>query len=403
MPPIKLSETGAGEPVALDEEQATLLEASGLVVLTRRRESGWWTVAGKRGRVGAFRLGDLEFWVMPKMKISRLLFLAGYARNPAGWRDELIATTTDEGVVPAVAQTLWRQAEEALRLGLLHGYRQRDESATALRGRIRLADQLRRRFDQPLPMEIQYDDFTPDIAENRILLAAIEHMLTVPGVDRESAARLHALRGRFEGVQFRRSLAQPPKWTPSRLNERYHTVLELAEVILQTRSPEHSPGALGVNGFMFNLETIFEDFVTTSIATALGSRVEGWPSAPYYSHLDKGNEVTIKLDMVWNHRDRPVAAVDAKYKGKRNNDNLFQMLAYCTALGLRQGHLVYARGTAPLRTYQVKQGGVELFVHAIDLTAPRGALLDSIDRIADQIAGHLPAAHGRRTGPTPPG
>ncbi|MEU5265095.1 restriction endonuclease [Amycolatopsis sp. NPDC021455] len=339
---------------------------------------------------------------MPKMKISRLLFLAGYARNPAGWRDELVATTTEEGVVPAVAQTLWRQAEEALRLGLLHGYRQRDESSTALRGRIRLADQLRRRFDQPLPMEIQYDDFTPDIAENRVLLAAVEHMLTVPGVDEVSSARLRALRGRFEGVQFPRPGAQPPKWTPDRLNERYHTVLELAEVILRTRSPEHSPGTLGINGFMFNLETIFEDFVTGSIARALGSRAEGWPSTPYKSHLDKRNQVPIKLDLVWNHRDRPVAAVDAKYKGKPNNDNLFQMLSYCTALDLRQGHLVYARGAEPLKTYEVKHGGIELFVHAVDLTAPRRTLLESIDQIADRITAHLPAAHGPEAGATPP-
>lgn len=403
MSPIELAETGAGTAVALDEEQAALLEASGLVTVTRRRESGWWTVAGKRGRVGAFRLGGLEFWVMPKMKISRLLFLAGYARNPAGWRDELVATTTEEGIVPAVAQMLWRQAEAALRLGLLHGYRQRDESSTALRGRIRLADQLRRRFDQPLPMEIQYDDFTPDIAENQILLAAIEHMLVTPGVDRESAARLHALRGRFEGVHLPRPGAQPPKWARDRLNERYHTVLELAEVILQTRSPEHSPGSLDVNGFMFNLETIFEDFVTTSIARALGTRVEGRPSTSYKSHLDTGNRITIELDMVWHQRGRPVAAVDAKYKGKPNNDNLFQMLAYCTALNLRQGHLVYAEGSQPLKTYEVRHSGIGLFVHAIDLTAPRRALLESIDRIADRIAGHLPIPNGSEAGTTTPG
>ncbi|WP_370969962.1 McrC family protein [Amycolatopsis sp. cg9] len=403
MSPIDLTETGGGEAVELDDRQATLLEASGLVTVTRRRESGWWTVAGKRGRVGAFRVGDLEFRVMPKMKISRLLFLAGYARNPAGWLDELVTTGTAEGVVPAIAQMLWRQADAALRLGPLHGYRQRDESSTALRGRIRLTDQLRRRFDQPLPMEIQYDDFTPDIAENRILLAAIEHMLTVPGVDEESSARLNALRSRLEGVRLPRPWAQPPKWTANRLNERYHAVLGLAEVILQARSPELSPGELSVNGFMFNLETIFEDFVTRSIAGALGSRVEGWPSAPHWSHLDTGNQVTIKLDLVWNHRGRPVAAVDAKYKGKRNNDNLFQMLAYCTALGLRQGHLVYAKGAEPLAIYEVRHGGVELFVHSLDLTAPRQALLASIDRIADRIADHLPAAPGPQPGTTGPG
>ena len=44
----------------------------------------------------------------------------------------------------------------------------------SVRGRVRIAQQLRRRTGLPLPVEVTYDDFTPDILENRLLRAAID-------------------------------------------------------------------------------------------------------------------------------------------------------------------------------------------------------------------------------------
>ena len=44
-----------------------------------------------------------------------------------------MALDTRDGLVPAIAQALWRQAERALRQGLLQGYRTCDESWRAVR------------------------------------------------------------------------------------------------------------------------------------------------------------------------------------------------------------------------------------------------------------------------------
>ena len=52
-------------------------------------------------------------------------------------------------------------------------------------------------------------------------------------------------------------------------------------------------------------------------------------------------------------RERPRAVIDAKYKAEKPagypNADLYQMLAYCTALRLSDGHLVYAKGSAEQR------------------------------------------------------
>src|SRR5258706_338024 len=83
---------------------------------------------------------------------------------------------------PAVDQALWRQTERASHQGLLPGYILVEESSQVLRGRLRENEQLHRHHGLLLPLEIQYDEFTIDIAENQILRTACERMLTVPRV-----------------------------------------------------------------------------------------------------------------------------------------------------------------------------------------------------------------------------
>ncbi len=60
----------------------------------------------------------------------------------------------------------------------------------------------------------------------------------------------------------------------------------------------------------------------------------------------------IEPDLTWYDIDgKPVAVIDAKYKttavGTRGqNADMYQPTAYCTALGLREGHLIYAKDDA---------------------------------------------------------
>lgn len=121
-------------------------------------------------------------------------------------------------------------------------------------------------------MEIRHDDFTVDIPENQILLVAITRPLTVPRVDGESRRRLAALRAEVTTLVRDTAL---PTWHPSRLNTHYHTALRLAEIVWRATSPEHSPGSVAANGFLFDLPKIFEDFVTVAVSEELHTRYGG--------------------------------------------------------------------------------------------------------------------------------
>ena len=64
-------------------------------------------------------------------------------------------TTLVEALVPAFAAA----AHRAFARGLLHGYRAKEEALHTVRGRIRVNEQIRRRFDGFLPIEVRYPMF----------------------------------------------------------------------------------------------------------------------------------------------------------------------------------------------------------------------------------------------------
>ena len=154
---LDLTENGDPVEVALSAATGTALRSSGLVTAVPSPDAGWWTV-GPNGKVGVARVGPVEIWVAPKIAIRRLFFLLGYARDQRSWRDEDLALQEDVDLLTAIASAFVRQAEHATRQGLLQGYRVEETSSPVVRGRIRTADQLKRRFGMAVPLEIRYDE-----------------------------------------------------------------------------------------------------------------------------------------------------------------------------------------------------------------------------------------------------
>jgi 5-methylcytosine-specific restriction enzyme subunit McrC len=172
-------------------------------------------------------------------------------------------------------------------------------------------------------------------------------LLTVPRISAPARQRLQRLRRTLLEVSVPPRGAPTPRWQPSRLNARYHAALRLAEIVLAAESFEHRIGEVTVTGYMFDMWKIFEDFVTIALSESLNRK--GWHcqlQAPL--HLDEQRRIAMQPDLLCRHGDSRVAVVDAKYKAERPegfpNADLYQMLAYCTVLGLREGHLIYAKG-----------------------------------------------------------
>ncbi|MEV5417511.1 McrC family protein [Streptomyces albogriseolus] len=397
---VELVEHAPAASVALPEEVGRAVAALRIAdaVPDTYSPGRWLLRAGSK--VGAVTLaavpggGDpFTLRIVPKVPISRLFFLLGYSLDPAGaWRDGEVDVAEHEDLLPALAHAVERQVDRALRQGLLQGYRVTEETSLIVRGRIREADQIRRRFGATLPVEVTYDEFTTDIAENRILRAAVERLLRLPGVPRDVRRRLLHQRARLADVTVLGRGRPLPEWRPSRLNSRYHHALRLARAVLEDASPEHGPGGLRVEGFLFDMNQLFEDFVTVALREALrgSGHLARFQDA---HHLDEADAIRMKPDFVlYGPEGTPCAVADAKYKAEKPGGfpdaDLYQMLAYCTALGLRDGHLVYAKGNAGHAAHRVRHAGIVLHQHALDLDQnPAGVLADVAEVAARMVSG----------------
>ncbi|MEU3788350.1 restriction endonuclease [Streptomyces fructofermentans] len=328
--------------------------------------------------------------ITSKVPVARLFFLIGHSLNPKqGRRDGVVDVAEHQEVLPALAHSVERQVDRALRQGLLQGYRETEESAVVVRGRVREAEQIRRRFGATLPVEVAYDEFTTDIAENRILRTAVEHLLRLPGVPRDVRRRLLHQRARLADVTAIVRGRSVPDWRPTRLNSRYHQALHLARLVLDGSSAEHAPGGLRIDGFLFDMNKLFEDFVTVALRDAFRSTGHTARLQDPH-HLDQAAAIRMRPDFVLYGADgSPCAVVDAKYKAEKRHGfpdaDLYQMLAYCTALGLPEGHLVYAKGNASHAAHQVRHAGIVIHQHALDLDQEPAGLLADIEKVAERL------------------
>ncbi len=397
---IELRETAPWGAFDLSVDEVQVLQTSGLVdvrpdpAIARR-----WQLRAS-GNVGAAVLhsgtASVDLRISPKIEVSRLLFLMGYAQSPEAWRSDWVDLPKAHDLPAAIGEALARSVGRALTHGLLQGYRSIDEAGLTVRGRIRHGDQMRRHFGQVLPLEVTYDEYTVDIAENQILKAAVNRMLKVPGVTGLTRRRLKLLTHRLAEVSDLVAGQRLPTWQPNRLNARYVPALHLAELIWRGSSFDLARGTVRASGFMVRMWSVFEAFTTTALGEALcslnGGRMVTTKDRVW--KLDVDAQVNLYPDLVWYPNrlgGAPGIVVDAKYKAEKPdgfpNADVYQLLAYCTSLGLNRGYLLYAAGNESGATYEIRGAGpggngVTVQARTIDLASRPGELLAQIRDLA---------------------
>lgn len=375
---LDLRENGGWSPAPFDAEVIERACDTGL--LESKITSGGPQVKPQLNRVGSVAVGGHEIVVQPKAPFSSVLFMLGYAADP-GFRPDEVAGTGDD-IFPAIAETYARLMERALGRGVLQGYRRLDETAVAIRGRIRFSDQMSRRGGQLLPVELTVDEYTVDIAENQLLRAAARVLLALPRVTKEARRRLVHLESRLVDASLVRPGAGLPSWQPTRLNERYQPALHFAELVLARVAPSTTGGGQAVASFVVNMAEAFEGFVTAALTESFAAVSTGVSVGQYPTHLDRQRKQPIRPDFVHLVGGVPAVVVDAKYKtGAPRVEDLYQMLAYCTVMGLDEGTLIYTADGTRLSpsTISIRGTTIETHVARLDVRCPPAQLLPQID------------------------
>ena len=353
--------------------------------------------------VGAVNVGDLSVIVRPKIPVDRVMFLMTYAMDPRHWRDESIDLAPDDDILEAVALAFVHRTQRAVRRGLLRGYRREEDALNTVRGQIRFADQIGRRYGLPLPIEVAYDEYTEDIEQNRLLKTAV-HRLSHTRM-RSAAVRqeLRRLRPVFDMVQLGSYVpGVVPQIRYTRLDEHYRPAVELARLIIENSSLELFEGNVSGASFLINMNVVFERFLYVALGEALGVGDDQWKRGKVLK-LDEDGNIDVAPDLSWwspgyaGSGPHPRFVGDAKYKkldapGFRHAD-IYQVLAYCIAADLPSGLLVYAAGEDVAGQHRINHAGKAIEVATLNLTGAPEDILGEVDRLAERVRAHagLPA------------
>ena len=391
---IDLQEYARSERVQLSVAQRdslTRIERSLTVEPAPGAEDEYYLTPGSV--IGAFESGGLSVLIRPKLAIDRVLFLASYAMGAFKLREmDRFDYADARTLVEAMALALAAAARRAFAGGLIHGYRTVEEAAHTVRGRIRIDEQIRRRFGTPVPIEVRYDEFTDDVTANRLVKAAAARLGRLRLSLKHSREGLHWIAARLENVSLVEFPATAvPEVAFDRLNEHYREVVALARLVLRHGSFEAARGGVRAQAFLIDMNQVFQDFVTQALRESLrlSAHVFRSDTAIKPTFLDEAERIRLKPDLSWWESGTCTFVGDAKYKrivdDRVPNADLYQLLAYATALDLPGGLLIYAEGETAPATHMVRYAGKRLEVAALDLSGSPAQLLARIDELSERV------------------
>ena len=396
---IRLTELQEQTVELAPEDCRFLLGAEKRIVEVRSAVAeGYWKLWAA-GTCGAVPLpSGRVIYIEPKVGIANLWHMLTYAYDLLELRREAVGLGTAEDLVESVVEVFSKQVEGLIEFGLLRSYVEHEENLLAMRGRLNVVEQVRRNLVARHRLACRYDEFTTDVAENRILRYTLFRLLRArlwrarvrQRVDRcerrMDEARLEHIEERHFGeLRF------------TRLNERYRTPLALAGLLLQMLSLTHRPGEHRQEPLLLDMPRVFERFLQRALEERLkerGLRVR-WPNSNRW--LAEEKRVPLKPDMVIERGGAPVCIVDAKYKGRADDEearaaDVYQMLAYCVGYRVGNAVLVYPQAVRD-EALRVRRSGVDVAIHTVgvDLTrgngegfeAALGGLADGVEQIAE--------------------
>lgn len=279
---------------------------------------------------------------------------------------------------------------EAVRRGMPRRYITHVDDLPVLRGRLDVTRQFSALAADPSRLACHYDALTPDTALNRIMKAATIKLLRIARTT-GNQSRLRELTFAYADITDVPVSALP--WTDvvlDRTNARWRELLNLARLLLGNRFQTTSSG--GADGFslLFEMNTLFEEYIARSLTRALGGTdlrvisqggrlycLEDYESRGLFQTrpdilVKRGSDVVRVVDTKWK---RIANRIDDAKQGVSQGD-VYQMMAYAQLYRCERLVLLYPQhndlvsGEGVHATHKISGSDQVLQMATIDIATP---------------------------------
>jgi 5-methylcytosine-specific restriction enzyme subunit McrC len=379
------------------------------------------------GIAGTFRLGDVEWTVVPKFVAEEAVgtwersVLAMVRRaNPRAFTAEKRSRlgAAHLTLVDLLALAFAEAVVAATKGDPVHAYRTEEVELPVVRGRILIDQQLQHVISRPHMFSCAVDQMDTDNPVNHLLrwAAARFSELTRSGGVRQ------ALRDAEERLPPLRGPAVLPLRLPVTLGSQYagwREAVELAGLLAVGRG-HGSRGEAEGYGFVLDMARVFETFVDASLRDGLARQTDATWSRVSQASREFARPITARTRAYWSRPDDvverdglPVALVDAKYKlladaddgtqKRPANADVYQMACSLVAHGVNHGLLVYPHvvtsGADPdsilvageRKAWRVHLGDRSLVIGAAAIDLRKLTTPASLTAVDDALVGHIRA------------
>lgn len=289
--------------------------------------------------------------------------------------------------------------EERLEHGLYRAYVEQEENLNFLRGRIAFTEDVRRNLIMRQKTSCRYSELMWDVPENQVL-RCVAHSLAGWDFGAETRGRLDNIDHRMDEVSRPRFVSSDlERFQYHRLNRDYEPMHQLCRLFLDEMSLSEEKGDASLNGFLLNMNQLFERFVTEGLRREASSAwfvsdqedsYLGWRRR--LGEVAYRQAIHIRPDIVLRNGIQIRAVLDCKFKRTSSasfkHHDFYQVLSYCTSLATNHGALIYPKSELELEEVDetlIRESPIAIRRFAINLGVEASALPGEMNRLAVDV------------------
>lgn len=311
-----------------------------------------------RGVVGVLATDECSLEILPKIDVE---VQGGEAMQNAALRKRLVhmlAVALDlkietgqiteldwqrETLLEILIRIFCSKLSDAVRRGMPWRYIVQEDDLSALRGTLNLPRQFTRHAANPSQLACKFDELSKDIALNRIMKATVAHLFRMSRSP-SNQQRLRELA--FVYADIAEVAVSALKWDEvviDRTNRAWQELFGMAQLFLRSRYQTTSAGTGRGTALLFEMNTLFEEYVGRLISRALARTeyrvsLQGGRLFCLTSLDDERAVFQTKPDILIWRAGQVVHVIDTKWKriSSRIDDrkqgvsqgDVYQMMAY---------------------------------------------------------------------------
>jgi 5-methylcytosine-specific restriction enzyme subunit McrC len=341
------------------------------------------------GHVGTIAGPTCRWVIRPKVPVASLCHLLA-PTDPVPESEDRVRAVPRTKVLDFLTGRLARLMAERATAGLHRAYTERAGHGPFLQGRLDLAAHLRETPGHKDRFHCRYEEFSADVPCNQMARATAELVLRSPLAGEGAKATLRQALEGFAGVSsvplddglFRKA-------GPTRLTEAYGPLLDLCRLLADGLTAGTDAGPTPCPAFLLDMERVFERYVTAGVVRAFTSAgrytVSVQPLHIANRAVPGQPDLLMRPDVMVDREGLPALVIDAKWKSLPGSplvtDDVYQVLAYCVALGVGRAVLVYPGRRDRVWQYDLARTQVAVEIRTLRVTGSGRACARSLRRL----------------------